>query len=100
MEPTGNSVQSRSSYLPNEVLWGHHFENMVGYSKKRGTYVIDCSNLNAVTPDNTPRMSRQDFEQKSTESKKSNNHVSRVQIDNSMSSETIATSPTCSTDVE
>ena len=58
MEPTGNSVQSRSSYLPNEILWGHHYESMVSYSKKRGTYVVDCSNLNAVVSNNTPRVSR------------------------------------------
>ena len=66
VEPTGNSVQSRSSYLPNEVLWGHRFEKMVSYSKKDsgGTYVVDCSNLNAVTPDETPRISRKAYEEK------------------------------------
>ena len=29
IEPTGNSVQARSSYLPREILWGYSFENMV-----------------------------------------------------------------------
>lgn len=103
VEPTGNSTQSRSSYLPNEILWGHHYENMVNYSKKRGTYVVDCSNLNAVVPDETPRMSRADYENKlksdidsgeddeQTKSKANGNHISRVQIESSMSTETIAT---------
>ena len=25
VEPTGNSVQARTSYLPNELLWGHRY---------------------------------------------------------------------------
>lgn len=29
IEPTGNSVQVRTSYLPREILWGFRFENMV-----------------------------------------------------------------------
>ena len=29
-------IQARTSYLPNEILWGHHFENSatVAYDKK------------------------------------------------------------------
>ena len=27
--------QARSSYLPNEILWGYRFENMVSYAKKQ-----------------------------------------------------------------
>ena len=107
VEPTGNSVQSRSSYLPNEILWGHHYESMVSYSKKRGTYVIDCSNLNAVVNDDTPRVSRKMYDDKikgndsnGVQSKNNSNHVSRVQIENSMSTDTIPTSQTGSTDVE
>ena len=64
VEPTGNSLQIRSSYLPNEILWAHRFETMVNYSKKRGTYVVDCSCLNAVLPDNTPGISRKNWEEK------------------------------------
>ena len=76
VEPTGNSSQSRSSYLPNEILWGHYFENMVSY--KNGNYVIDCSHLNAVKPNDTPKMSRKQFEESLEKSDK--NHVSRVKI--------------------
>ena len=30
------NIQARTSYLPNEILWGHHFENSatVAYDKK------------------------------------------------------------------
>ena len=30
VESTGNTVQTRTSYLPREILWGYRFENMVG----------------------------------------------------------------------
>ena len=33
VEPTGNSVQARTSYLPREILWGYKFENMVREEK-------------------------------------------------------------------
>ena len=29
VESTGNTVQTRTSYLPREILWGYRFENMV-----------------------------------------------------------------------
>jgi len=58
VEPTGNSVQARTSYLPNELLWGHRFRNMMSYKKKSGVYMVDFSNLNAVDQDDTPRVSQ------------------------------------------
>ena len=51
------SPQARSSYLPNEVLWGFRFDNLVSYAKQQEVYAIDCSAINRVLPDNTPRMS-------------------------------------------
>ena len=29
VESTGNTAQTRTSYLPREILWGYRFENMV-----------------------------------------------------------------------
>merc|ERR1712122_145032 len=86
VEPTGNSVQSRSSYLPNEILWGYHYENMVQY--RHGRYVIDCSNLNAVVQNDTPKMSRKMAEEESSLNSKNNetNHVSKIKIDSHMTS--------------
>ena len=57
IESTGNTTQARSSYLPNEVLWGYRFDNLVSYAKKQVAYAIDCWAINRVLPDNTPRMS-------------------------------------------
>ena len=33
IESTGQTTQARSSYLPNEILWGHRFEPLVHYNK-------------------------------------------------------------------
>lgn len=74
VEPTGNAMQSRSSYLSNEILWAYRFKNMVSYSQSRGTYVVDCSCLNAVLPDDTPRVSRKKFEDETGDSKKVQMH--------------------------
>ena len=43
-EETGNTMQARTSYLPNEILWGHRFtNNVVVYDKNEGTYNIHHS---------------------------------------------------------
>lgn len=40
-EETGNSIQVRNSYLPNEILWGHHFsDDCIEYDAKKGNYAI------------------------------------------------------------
>ena len=121
VEPTGNSVQSRSSYLPNEILWGHHYESMTSYDRKRGTYVVDCSNLNAVVTDKTPLMSRKMQEEQAKFAKKANTisngkvvgnsttatpyHVSRMHVDSPMTKSTdtmntTSSTTTCNTDIE
>ena len=64
VEPTGNSVQARSSYLPNEILWGYRFKNLMKYNKNRGIYTVDCSNLNAVVQDETPCVSAKALDEK------------------------------------
>ena len=46
IEPTGNSVQARTSYLPRELLWGYRFENMVS---KRQNYPA-LYNMNETSP--------------------------------------------------
>jgi len=57
-EETGNTVQARTSYLPNEILWGHHFENdTVVYDTKDRIYSVRHSILNKTVVDLTPRYS-------------------------------------------
>ena len=34
VEPSGNTTQARTSYLPDEILWGYHFKNCIHYAKK------------------------------------------------------------------
>jgi len=62
VEPTGNTTQARSSYLPQEILWGQRFQNVVSYAEKEGVYAIDCSNIDLTVPDDTPKMSACHFE--------------------------------------
>ena len=46
----------RTSYLPNEILWGYRFEHScVSYDKKESKYAVSITNLNKIVPDNTPR---------------------------------------------
>ena len=33
IESTGNTTQARSSYLPNEILWGFRFDNLISYAQ-------------------------------------------------------------------
>ena len=49
--------QVRTSYLPNEILWGYRFEHScVAYDQKAAKYVVSVNNLNRVLADNmTPR---------------------------------------------
>ncbi len=57
-EETGNTVQARTSYLPNEILWGHHFENSaVAYDKEAKLYSVHHSIINKTVVDLTPRCS-------------------------------------------
>jgi len=56
IESTGNTTQARSSYLPNEILWGFRFDNLISYAQKQNVYAIDCSSINRIIPDNTPRV--------------------------------------------
>ena len=49
-------LQVRTSYLPNEILWGYRFEHScVSYDKQEAKYAVSITNLNKVRPDNTPR---------------------------------------------
>jgi len=57
VEPSGNTTQARTSYLPQEILWGYHFKNCIHYAKKENVYAVDLSQLNTVVADNTPRIS-------------------------------------------
>jgi len=62
---TGNSIQVRSSYLPNEILWGYRFEHTcVAYDKGTTKYAVSYSTINKFVADRTPRCSAKDLEEK------------------------------------
>ncbi|XP_011341259.1 uncharacterized protein LOC105281618 isoform X3 [Ooceraea biroi] len=54
VESTGQTTQARSSYLSQEILWGHRFDSMVSYSKERQGYEVDYSLFNSTTQVDTP----------------------------------------------
>ena len=41
-------LQARSSYLPNEVLWGYRFVNLLTFKHSASEYKIDYSAFNSV----------------------------------------------------
>jgi hypothetical protein len=48
--------QVRTSYLPNEILWGYRFEhNCVSYDKDNAKYAVSLTGLNKFQADKTPR---------------------------------------------
>ena len=64
-EETGNTVQVRSSYLPNEILWGHQFEHTtMAYDKKLGAYRVNHSVINYSIVDQTPRLSAKQLDER------------------------------------
>ena len=40
IESTSNTFQARTSYLPQEILWGHRFEPMMLYRKDHNKYQV------------------------------------------------------------
>ena len=58
---TGMTTQARSSYLCNEILWGHRFEKLITFQKEDGAYKIDYSRFNMTIPIDTPTCSAKDL---------------------------------------
>ena len=57
-EETGNAICVKTSYLPNEILWGHQFDHdLVLYDKIKGKYQVLHSRIHNSVTDDTPRHS-------------------------------------------
>lgn len=54
VESTGQSVQARTSYLSNEILWGYKFEPIVDHLKRDQGYDVNYKKFNNVYPVETP----------------------------------------------
>lgn len=72
VEPTGMSIQARSSYLGDEILWGYRFANVLNFAD--GSYQVDYSAFDKVEKVDTPTTSakqQMDARQKSENRAKS-----------------------------
>lgn len=61
IESTGMTTQARSSYLPNEILWGHRFDSLVSFKKETGEHEVDYSLFNNTYVVDTPLCSAHDL---------------------------------------
>lgn len=51
---TGQMTQSRTSYLPKEILWGHRFQNLTHYDRTQNTYIADFDRFDSTVEVDTP----------------------------------------------
>jgi len=74
IETSSMTFQARSSYLPNEILWGHRFESMVLYRKDHNKFQVNFSAFNSTYEVETPTCSARDLDlylnQKNSQDKK------------------------------
>ena len=53
----------RTSYLPNEIKWGHRFEALLSYNLDRQCYEIDYKKFNNTSKVATPLCSAKDLDE-------------------------------------
>ncbi|GBP03439.1 Inward rectifier potassium channel irk-1 [Eumeta japonica] len=87
----GTVTQSRTSYLSKEINWGYRFKNVVKYSKKDESYVIDMENLNTVEQVDTPLCSASCLKEFEEDIKSSRNILSVSPTDTSLIQEDCST---------
>lgn len=46
---TGQMTQSRTSYLPKEIMWGNRFVNVIVYNRSSHVYEVDYNKFDEVT---------------------------------------------------
>ncbi len=61
IEATSMTFQARTSYLPNEILWGHRFEPMMIYRRDHNKYQVNFSAFNSTYEVDTPLCSSYDL---------------------------------------
>ena len=61
MEPSGNTTQARTSFLPDEILWGCRFDSCVEWQEDEGVFKVDVGRINQVVADGTPRVSAKEL---------------------------------------
>ncbi|VDN56258.1 unnamed protein product [Dracunculus medinensis] len=63
VESVGSTTQARTSYLPNEILWGKRFEKLVTYQRENGEYEIDFGKFHNVYDVETPSCSAKELDE-------------------------------------
>ena len=63
VESTGMTTQARTSYIPEEIIWGHRFEKLVTFQKENSQYLIDYSRFHSTVSIDIPRCSAKDLEE-------------------------------------
>ena len=64
VEPSGNTTQATTSFLPDEILWGWRFDSCVEWEERDREYTVDMGRINQVVRDQTPRVSAQELDNK------------------------------------
>lgn len=62
VETTGITTQARTSYIPEEILWGHRFVSIV--SEEEGVYSVDYSKFGNTAKVATPRCCARELDEK------------------------------------
>ena len=62
VEPTGMSIQVRTSYLPYEILWGYRFVNVLNFNRKANMYQVDYGSFNKVLNADMPTCSAKTYD--------------------------------------
>ncbi len=56
-------LQVRTSYLPNEILWGHRFEHeSMQYDQEQSLYTVRHNSMNKTVVDKTPKVSAKEMD--------------------------------------
>jgi len=72
IESTGEFCQTRSSYLPHEILWGHRFDRIEQFDTGNGRWEVDFAGFNDVIYNGNIRHSAKeldDFKEKTKKEK-------------------------------
>ena len=62
VESTGMTTQARTSYLPEEIMWGYRFDRLVTFEKETGQYLIDYSRFHYTAKIDIPKCSAKDLQ--------------------------------------
>lgn len=82
VESTGTTAQARTSYLPQEILWGRRFEKLVTFQKENGQYRIDYSLFHSSVEFNIPDCSAKELEEMEKKMKEEEKYDETTTTDN------------------